>query len=244
MNLPAAILAGGLATRLRPITQKIPKSLVDVAGKPFIVRQLDYLRSQGITRVVLCLGYRGEQVEAVVGDGSAFGLDVRYSWDSPRLLGTGGALRQALPLLGEQFFIFYGDSYLPIDFRAVERDFLAVGKPALMTVLKNDDQWDKSNVLLRDGCIVEYNKRTPMPEMSHIDYGLGVLSAPVMTDAPADTPFDLADIYHDLSVRGLLAGHEVFQRFYEIGSHKGLKETIDYFKKEGRELELRATACE
>lgn len=233
MSLPVAIVAGGLATRLRQITQKIPKSLVDVAGKPFVVRQLNYLRQQGITRVVLCLGYLGEQVEAVVGDGSAFGLEVRYSRDGPCLLGTGGALRKALLLLGEQFFVFYGDSYLPIDFLAVERDFLASGKPALMTVLKNGDQWDKSNVLFRDGCIAEYNKRTPRPEMAHIDYGLGVLSALVLDDAPADEPFDLADIYHELSLKGLLAGHEVFERFYEIGSHQGLNETIEYFKKEG-----------
>lgn len=232
MSLPVAVLAGGLATRLRPITEKIPKVLVDVAGQPFVVRQLDYLRQQDISRVVLCLGYLGAQVEAVVGDGSAFGLDVRYSWDGPRLLGTGGALRRALPLLGEQFFVFYGDSYLPIDFKAVERDFLASGKPALMTVLKNGDQWDKSNVLFLDGRIAEYNKRAPRPEMTHIDYGLGVMSASVLEDVLANEPFDLADIYHELSIRGVLAGHEVFERFYEIGSHKGLDETIEYFSKE------------
>ncbi len=231
---PVAILAGGLATRLRPVTEKTPKSLVDVAGKPFVVRQLEYLQQQGVTHVVLCISYLGEQVEAVVGDGAAFGLQVRYSWDGPRLLGTGGALRQALPLLGEQFFVFYGDSYLPIDFQAVERDFLISGKPALMTVMKNDDQWDKSNVLFRDRCIIEYNKQTPRPEMAHIDYGLGVLSAAVLKDAPANDPFDLADMYHKLSVQGALAGYEVFERFYEIGSHKGLEETIDYFRKRGK----------
>ena len=103
--LPVAILAGGLATRLHPITQTIPKSLVDVAGIPFIVRQLDYLGQQGIKDVVLCLGYLGEQVKAVVGDGSSFGMNVTYSWDGPKLMGTGGALKQALPLLGEQFFV-------------------------------------------------------------------------------------------------------------------------------------------
>ncbi len=234
MSLPVAILAGGLAIRLRPLTETIPKSLIDVAGKPFVVRQLDYLRQQGITRVVLCLGYLGEQVEVVVGDGSVFNMDVRYSWDGPRLLGTGGALKQALPLLGEQFFVFYGDSYLPIGFRAVERNFLAIGKPALMTVLKNADLWDKSNVLFREGSIAEYNKRKPRPEMAHIDYGLGVLSASVLENVPVNEPFDLADIYYELSVRGLLAGHEVYERFYEIGSHQGLNETIEYFKKEGR----------
>lgn len=232
--LPVAILAGGLATRLHPITETIPKSLVDVAGKPFVARQLDYLRRQGITRVVLCISYLGERVEAVVGNGSAFGLKVHYSWDGPHLIGTGGALRQALPLLGEHFFVFYGDSYLPIDFREVEQIFLNSGKPALMTVLRNGNLWDKSNVLFRDGCITEYNKRTPKPEMAHIDYGLGVLSAAVLKDAPINEPFDLADIYHKLSVQGALAGHEVFERFYEIGSHTGLEETIDYFKNGGK----------
>ena len=232
--LPVAILAGGLAIRLHPITETIPKALVDVAGKPFVVRQLDYLRHQGVTRVVLCVGYLGEQVEAVVGDGSAYGLDVRYSWDAPKLLGTGGAIKQALPKLGQQFFVFYGDSYLPIDFRAVERAFLYSGKPALMTVLRNADQWDKSNVEFEDGNIIEYNKRAPRSEMAHIDYGLGVLSAMVLGDTPANEPFDLADVYHDLSLRRELAGHEVCERFYEIGSHKGLEEAIRFFREEDK----------
>ncbi len=230
MSLPVAILAGGLATRLLPITETIPKSLVDVAGVPFIARQLAYLRGQDVTRVVLCLGYLGEQVEAIVGDGNAFGLHVRYSWDGATLLGTGGALRQALPLLGEHFFVYYGDSYLPIDFRLVEQSFFACDKPAVMTVLRNTDRWDKSNVLLRNGCIAEYNKRKPRQDMTHIDYGLGVISASVLESIPVGEPADLADVYHDLSVKGLLAGHEVFERFYEIGSHRGLQETRDLFQ--------------
>ncbi|MBI3563082.1 MAG: nucleotidyltransferase family protein [Gammaproteobacteria bacterium] len=235
MSLPVAILAGGLATRLHPITEKIPKAIVDVAGKAFIIRQLDYLRQQGIVRVVLCLGYLGEQVEAVVGNGSAFGLDVCYSWDGPRLLGTGGALRHALPLLAEHFFVFYGDSYLPINFQAVEHDFFTKGKPALMTVLKNSNRWDKSNAVYRDGYVVEYDKRTPRAEMMYIDYGLGILAASVLDKLPVNEPFDLADIYHGLSTSGLLAGYEVFDRFYEIGSHNGLKETSEYFRKEEKE---------
>ena len=228
--LPVAILAGGVATRLRPMTETIPKSLVDVAGKPFIVRQLEQLRSQGAARVVLCVGHLGGHVEAVVGDGSAFGLAVLYARDRAKLLGTGGAIRNALPLLGRSFFVLYGDSYLPIDFRAVERDFLARGKPALMTVLRNTDRWDKSNVEFRDGLIIEYNKRTPRREMAYIDYGLGVLTAAALADAPTARAFDLADVYHELSLRGELAGHEVLERFYEIGSHKGLEETIRFFR--------------
>ena len=230
MKLPVAILAGGLATRLHPITETIPKALVDVAGKPFILRQLDYLRRQGVSRVVLCTGFLGEQIEAVVGDGSALELAVSYSQDWPNLMGTGGALKQALPLLDTQFLVLYGDSYLPIDFASVERVFLASGKPALMTVQRNADRWDKSNVLFRDGVIVEYNKRSPAPEMKHIDYGLGALSASLLADEKTLGPLDLADIYHRLSLSGQLAGYEVYERFYEIGSHKGLAEAADYFK--------------
>jgi N-acetyl-alpha-D-muramate 1-phosphate uridylyltransferase len=230
MSMPVAILAGGLSTRLGPITEKIPKALVDVAGKPFILRQLQYIHKQGIQSVVICLGHLGEQVEALLGDGSNIGLDVRYSWDGPRLLGTGGALKKALPLLDKDFFVYYGDSYLPIDFKAVERDFGASRKQAIMTVLKNNSQWDKSNVLFYDGCVDEYNKRQPTPEMTYIDYGLGILSASIFENIQVDQFVDLGDIYYELSVKGLLAGHEVFERFYEIGSQKGLNETIQYFK--------------
>ena len=231
--LTVAILSGGLATRLRPITESIPKALVDVAGKPFIIRQLEYLKQQGYTRVVLCTGYLGEYIEAVVQNGSSFDMEVRYSHDGACLLGTGGAIINALPMLGEHFFVLYGDSYLPCDFKAVEEDFYCCGKPALMTVLRNANRWDKSNVLFRNACIIEYNKRSPHPEMEHIDYGLSILSSAVLKDLPVNSPFDLSDSYHELSVRRLLAGHEVFERFYEIGSHQGLQETINFFLEKG-----------
>lgn len=230
--LPVAILAGGLATRLRPITETIPKALVEVAGEPFICRQLDYLHAQGMRRVVLCIGYLGEMIRAVVGDGSKFGLNVSYSPDGPMLLGTGGALRQALPLLAEQFFVLYGDSFLPVDFAPVERAFFENKKAALMTVLENGDRWDKSNVLFREGELMEYNKYAPRPEMAFIDYGLGVLTNRVLETYPVRQAFDLAEVYHALSLKGQLAGYEVYERFYEIGSHDGLKETETYFLKE------------
>ncbi|RQH08349.1 nucleotidyltransferase family protein [Paraburkholderia dinghuensis] len=231
MTLPVAILAGGLATRLRPITEKIPKALVDVAGEPFVFRQLRYLRDQGIRRVVLCVGFLGELVQDAVGDGSQFDIDVAYSTDGDILLGTGGALKRALPLLGEHFFVLYGDSFLPVDFAPIEIAFMASGKKALMTVLKNEDRWDKSNVLFRDGNLVEYNKRDPRLEMEYIDYGLGALDGGALDTYPDDKPFDLADVYHTLSLEHQLAGYEVHQRFYEIGSHSGLKEAEMFFSR-------------
>jgi N-acetyl-alpha-D-muramate 1-phosphate uridylyltransferase len=230
--LPVAILAGGLAKRLRPVTETIPKALVEVAGRPFIEWQLDYLHSQGVRHVVLCLGYLGEQIEEVIGDGQRFGLGVDYSYDGDRLLGTGGALRKALPTLGDTFFVFYGDSYLPIGFVDVEASFRAQGQPALMTVLKNGDRWDRSNVIFSEGRLLEYNKHAPSEDMAYIDYGLGVLSAGVLLDYPEDQPFDLAEVYHRLSLDGRLAGYEVFERFYEIGSFEGLKETEDYLTRD------------
>lgn len=226
---PVAILAGGLATRLRPITETIPKALVDVAGKPFIIRQLNYLREQGISHVVLCVGYLGDMVRGVVGSGESFGLKVSYSEDGPNLLGTGGALVKAISLLGDDFFVLYGDSFLPVNFSAVQEAYEKSEQPALMTVLKNQNQWDKSNVLFVDGRLLEYNKHAPRSEMTYIDYGLGVVSASLLIQRPVGQSFDLADVYQDLSLQGQLAGLEVHERFYEIGSHAGLKETEEYF---------------
>lgn len=227
---PVAILAGGLATRLRPITSTIPKSLVDVAGEPFIFRQLRYLKSQSISDIVLCVGHLGEQIQSAVGDGSQFGLSVSYSFDGPTLLGTAGALKQALKLLGPHFFIFYGDSYLPIDFRPVQDAYLKQGKPALMTVLRNNGLWDKSNVFLQDGRLVEYNKRTMDTKMQHIDYGLSVVSDEIFKNLQENHPADLADIFTNLSHQGNLGFMEVTQRFYEIGSKEGLAETTELFR--------------
>jgi N-acetyl-alpha-D-muramate 1-phosphate uridylyltransferase len=209
----------------------MPKALIKVAGRPFIFRQLDYLCGQGARRVVLCTGYLGEQIEEAVADGRAFGLDVCYSRDGTALLGTGGALKQALPLLGERFFVLHGDSFLPCNFHEVQQAFIASGQPALMTVFHNADRWDKSNVIFHDDRIIEYNKRMPRPEMEYIDYGLGVLSAGVLGGYPDAMPFDLADTYHQLSLAGKLAGHEVYERFYEIGSLEGLREAEIYFSK-------------
>jgi NDP-sugar pyrophosphorylase family protein len=228
--LPVAILAGGLATRLRPITETLPKALVEVAGRPFIGWQLRYLQTQGLSRAVLCVGHLGEQIAAVVGDGSRYGVRVDYMFDGPRLLGTGGALRRALPMLGESFFVLYGDSFLPVDFSEVENAFFSTGRPALMTVLRNRDLWDKSNVYFADGVIVEYNKHAPRPEMEHIDYGLSVISARTLMRYAEGAVFDLADVYHQLSLTGDLAGLEVRERFYEMGSPDGLAQTEAYLQ--------------
>lgn len=230
MTLPVAILAGGMATRLGDLAQNTPKALIDVAGRPFIAHQLDLLRAHGLTDIVLCTGHLGARLEEAVGDGSSYGVHVRYSPDGPRPLGTGGALRQALPLLGEAFLTMYGDSYLECDYGAVERAFLASGRPALLTVIRNDDQWDRSNVLCVDGRIVRYSKQQRTADMRHIDYGLAAMRAGVLRLYPDEGTLDLARVYEDLAARDELAAFEVSDRFYEIGTPSGLAETRQHLE--------------
>jgi NDP-sugar pyrophosphorylase family protein len=231
--LPVAILAGGLATRLRPATEKVPKSLLDVNGEPFIAHQLRLLKANGVTRVVLCVGYLGEMVRDVVKDGRAFGLQVQYSFDGPALLGTAGALKRALPLLGRAFLTLYGDSYLICDYASVAREFEASRKLALMTVFQNEGQWDTSNVEFVDGRIAAYNKKERTPQMKYIDYGLGAFTAKAFERVPAEKAFGLAELYEEILAEGELAGMEIKQRFYEIGSPAGLEETARFIASQG-----------
>ena len=232
--IPVAILAGGLATRLRPVTEAIPKALVPIDGEPFLAHQLRLLKRSGITQVVLCVGYLGEKIREFASTGREFGLEVEYSFDGPHLLGTGGAIRRALPLLGKQFFVLYGDSYLPCDYGAVERAFLESGKAGLMTVFRNAGRWDRSNIEFSEGRIVRYDKVHSVPEMQYIDYGLGIFRAEVVDALPAEQVHDLAAVYQDLLRRNRLAAYEVSERFYEIGSMAGIQELRDYLSKAKR----------
>jgi len=235
-HLPTlVVLAGGLATRLRPITTTIPKSMVEAAGEPFIAHQLRLVVNGGVRNVVLCVGYLGEKIEAFVGDGSRFGCRVRYSYDGPDLMGTGGAIARALPLLDADFMVMYGDSYLDVPLQPVYDAFLASGRPALMTVFKNEGQWDASNVEFMDGAIRRYDKVNLTPQMRHIDYGLGILKTDLIREWAPKGRFDLADLYHSLVGEYPVAGYEVHHRFYEIGSPAGLKETDAYLRSRAQE---------
>jgi MurNAc alpha-1-phosphate uridylyltransferase len=226
--LPVAILAGGLATRLRPLTEALPKALVEINGEPFLAHQLRLLSRSAIDRVVLCAAYRGEQISEYAGDGRAFGVRVEYSFDGPQLLGTAGAIRRALPLLGDNFFVLYGDSYLPCDYASVERTFLASKMAALMTIFPNSDRWDTSNVEFSGGRIRAYDKVNRTAGMRHIDYGLGVFRRDVFEALPEGQPVDLASVYRELVRRRELMAYEVPTRFYEIGSPEGMRELAEF----------------
>lgn len=224
---PVVILAGGLATRLRPITEKIPKALVDVGGKPFIYHQLRLLHSHGIRQVVISAWYRGDMIRDYVNDGSQFNMHVDYVFDGDLPLGTGGAIRKALPLLSAPFFVLYGDSYLPCDYADIQAHFSTRDQPALMTVFHNLGKWDSSNVEIADGRIVQYDKKYKSPRMEHIDYGLGLFAPTVFDGLPEGQSADLAEIYQQLVVEKKLLAYDVPERFYEIGSFEGLRELDD-----------------
>lgn len=225
MTLPVVILAGGLATRLRPVTEKIPKSLIEVAGKPFAELQIELLVKHNIKKVVFCIGYLGEMIRDTLGDGKKYGIQIKYSFDGDILLGTGGSIRKALPLIGDTFFILYGDSYLDCDYQKIEESFYQSKKEGLMTVFHNRGLFDRSNIIFRDGQILQYKKGMNTEEFEYIDYGLGILRSSILKFYPENTPFDLSIVYQNLLAKGNLAGYEVPHRFYEIGSKEGLEET-------------------
>ena len=228
--MQCVILAGGRATRMRPLTDTIPKALIPIDGRPFVDHQLDWLAGHGVTDVVLCVGYRADAIRAHVGDGARHGLRVRFVDEGEDLRGTAGALRLALDegALDESFLLTYGDSFLPIDFAAVFQAFTACGQPALMTVFRNDGRWDKSNAIFDGRMVTLYDKQRqgrPAADFTYIDYGLSALERRVIADEIAPgARADLAALFNALSVRGALAGLEVAQRFYEIGSPAGLED--------------------
>lgn len=228
---PLAILAGGLATRLRPITETIPKSLVEVAGEPFLSHQLRLIRRQGFQHVVMLTGHLGEMIESFAGNGEQFGLEITYSRDGDRQRGTGGALRNAAHLFGGDVFVMYGDSYLDIEVAPIWQTYQASGASALMTVLHNRDQWDPSNIVF-DGTMVRTHDKALRGQdgVEWIDYGLSVFRTQIITSWPEADPFDLSAVTRTLAREGRLTGYEVTQRFYEIGKPEGLAETETYLR--------------
>ena len=228
--LPVVILAGGLATRLYPATRTLPKALIGIAGRPFIDHQLSLLRENGVSQVVLCVGNFGEMIESHVGNGSRFGLDVNYSYDGEVLLGTGGAIKKASAMLPGAFVILYGDSYLDIDMEPVVQKFNDTHLPALMTVYRNRDAFDTSNIVVSGDRVARYDKKIRDPAMEYIDYGMIAIRRQVFDHYPAGEPFDLSIVLTRMAEEGNVAAFEVTKRFYEIGSVQGIKETEEYIR--------------
>ena len=223
-DMQIVILAGGLGTRLRPITERMPKCMVPVDGKPFLEYQLELFSRHGVRDIVLCVGHLGEAVLEHFGDGSRFGVQIAYSWERQGLLGTAGALKNAEPLLAPEFFVTYGDSYLLLDYQEIIRRFQGSDTLGMMVVYRNRDRLEPSNVVVRDGRVVSYDKTTRLPGMVYINEGLSALSRRALDLIPDGEPATQEEFYRQLIARRELLAYETQQRFYEIGSPRGLEE--------------------
>jgi len=218
------ILAGGLAIRIRPLTLKLPKSMLQIKGRPFLEYQLELLKEYEIKDVLLCVGYKGELIKDHFGDGRKFGVNLSYSFDGDKLLGTAGALKKAYKLLSENFFLMYGDSYLPYDYQKIEESFKRSNKLSLMVAYKNQNRFDKSNILINEGLIKLYDKTLQGENLEYIDAGLSILKKEVLNLVPEEEPYDLEELYRTLISEEEMSAFEVKQRFYQIGSFEGLEE--------------------
>ena len=229
--LPLAILVGGFGSRLGSLTSETPKCLIDINGRPFVDWQLDLLIKNGFSDFVFCISYKSKMIQEYLGDGTERGITIRYSIDGETQLGTGGAIQKALPMLGEVFGVIYGDSYLPINYLAVEKEFLNSTSQALMTVYKNQNQLDTSNVEFLQGKLIKYEKETRNENMLHIDYGITFFREAAFRTWLDQSSFDLSKVCNQLAMDGQLDGFEVFERFYEIGSLQGIEDFSQYLRK-------------
>ena len=230
-DLQVVVLMGGLGTRLKEYTKETPKPLVDVGGKPFFDYELMLLKHYGFRRFLFLTGYREDMIRRHYGDGSDLGISISYCSDGEELLGTGGAVRRAWDLLEDDFIVVYSDSFMDIDYEETVFRYLKgkeEGKRALMTVLRNNNRFDKSNVVLKDGEILLYDKKNMTGEMEYIDYGVCVYEKSLFEDYEYGVKFDIADLQNRLSLEEKLAAHVVNKRFYEIGSPAALAEFREY----------------
>jgi len=233
MSMQVVILAGGMGTRIQSVAGNLPKAMIPVAGRPFILHQLDLLKRSGIDQVLLLVGYRGDMISDLLGDGSQLGFSIEYVHEKPdALLGTGGALVNAVDKLMPEFLLMYGDSYLPVDYRAMIEWYHNQQRPSVMSVYRNHGQWDASNVRIDGDYVVYYDKKAPPGSADFIDYGLSIFQRNIIASyRNHPMPLDLAVIQSDLVRAGQLAAYEVHDRFYEIGKPSGLAE-LDALLKE------------
>jgi NDP-sugar pyrophosphorylase family protein len=223
-----AIIAGGLGTRLGPITKNTPKSMIMISGKPFIEHQMQLLKKAGIDNIVLCLGHQSELIQDYCGDGSKFGLNIKYSCES-NPLDTAGALKLASHLLEDYFFTLYGDSYILVDFYEMLTRLLSKNKLALMSVYKNSNQFDRSNTIIENDVVTYYNKEKS-EGCNYIDYGVNLFNKDVLRFVPENTSYSLGTLFAKLIEQKELLAYQVEKRFYEIGSFYGLKEFSKYIE--------------
>ena len=222
--LQTVILAGGLGTRLGDLTKEVPKSMVPIFGKPFLEYQIELLRAQGISEIILCIGHMSGQIKDYFGDGRRFHISIRYSDEGDRQLGTAGAIKFAEPLLADSFFVLFGDTYLMVDYKAIMSYFLSQNHPALMAVYRNENRFDTSDVIVENQLVTVYDKTHPRPDMVYINAGLSVMRKDAMVLIPPGKSVSVQQFFAEFLDKQQLLAFEVSQRFYEIGSFSGLSD--------------------
>lgn len=234
-NMQVVVLVGGLGTRLGELTGNMPKPMVGVHGKPFFLYMLELLKWHGFRQFHFCIGYQGKAIKKYFGNGDKFGVHITYSSDETKLLGTAGALRNALAMLEEDFLLIYGDSYMDIGYNELVYRYIQLKKQghkkAIMAIFQNNDRYDKSNVLFKNGRIIAYDKKNPTPDMQHIDYGISVLNKKLIAGIPRDQVADLASLYNKTAREGSVAAYPIRKRFYEIGTPTSLTEFRKFVQK-------------
>lgn len=234
--LPVVILSGGLGTRLGKLAEHLPKSLIEICGKPFIEWQLKLLVSHGVKRIIYCTGHMSDKIKERISQCNIYDLEIDFSEDGKSLLGTGGAIRNALEFLPEEFIVLYGDSYLEMDYKKFCADFNDPEISALMSVYKNSNKLDRSNILLKNGIIEKYQKFNSLPEMEYIDYGATIYRRSCFQEFSKGKPFDLADLIQKLVKSRQISGFEVEKRFYEVGSLRGIEDFVTYIEERINDL--------
>jgi len=224
------ILCGGLATRLGNLAKNTPKSMMEINSKPFLEHQIEKLKKQGLKDIVLCVGHLSRQIEEYFGNGKKFGVKIKYSYDGEKQLGPIGAVKNAESLLDDDFFIMYGDSYLSVDFQKAYSDFKKTNKSALMVVYKNQDKYDKSNLIVDNNMVIGYGAEDKTKEMIFIDYGTSVLSKKTLESVPENTMYSTGEFFSELIKKNQLCAYEAKKRFYHIGNLEALEELEKYIK--------------
>jgi len=221
-----AIICGGLATRLGSLATNIPKSMIDIDGKPFLEQQIEMLKKHNITDIVLCVGHLSDKIEDYFGNGDKFGVNIKYSQDGAKALGPIGAIKNAESLLDDVFFIMYGDSYLSVDFQKAYSFFKEHDKLGLMVVYKNNDKYDKSNLVIKDNMVVGYREK----EAVYIDYGTSILRKKALDLVPKNTMYSTGQFFSDLISKKELLAFEAEKRFYHIGNPDALEELRSFIR--------------
>ncbi len=230
MKYPVIILAGGKGKRIKKLTAKKPKPLVKILNKPFIEYQIDLLRKQKVKKLIISIGYRGDEIINFIKNKNYKDIDISFFKDGIKPLGTGGALKKISKKIQGTFIVLYGDSFLPISIKNIEKKFIKSKQDVLLTIYKNNNRFDKSNIKIVNKKIF-YNKFINDSDMKYIDYGLSIIKSKIIKNFTSNKKFDLSDLIYKLCLDRKIAYSIVKKRFYEIGSYKGIKDFKKYIRK-------------